>query len=150
MTSARSNPTHEELHLWDREHYWHAFTQMAEYDPLIIERAEGVWLIDLDGRRLLDGVSSMWCNVHGHNRTEITADHRAAQPGVAHVTSLGVGNPTTIELAKRLVDITPAGLEAVFFSSDGACAIEVALKMAFQFQRQCESPRLQRDLFCRR
>ena len=131
----------------DKHHYWHAFTQMAEYQPLVIERAQGVWLYDANGRRLLDGVSSMWCNVHGHRHPVIDAAIREQLDKVAHVTSLGMSNPTTIELTARLVEIAPTGLECVFYSSDGACAVEVALKLAFQYWRQCEQPEPGRDLF---
>ncbi len=120
---------------------------MAEYEPLVIERAEGVWLFESDGRALLDGVSSMWCNVHGHRHPKIDAAIRLQLEQVAHVTSLGMGNPTTIRLTQRLVDITPGNLECVFMSSDGSSAVEVALKMAFQYWRQCDEPQPQRDLF---
>lgn len=132
---------------WDRAHYWHAFTQMAEYEPLIFERAHGVWLFDHSGRRLMDGVSSMWCNVHGHRHPKIDAAIRNQLDQVAHVTSLGAGHPTTIRLVQRLVESTPDGLECVFFSSDGSSAVEVALKMAFQYWRQCAQPEPKRDLF---
>jgi len=132
---------------WDRNHYWHAFTQMAEYEPLVVDRAEGVWLYDSAGRALLDGVSSMWCNVHGHRHPEIDKAIVDQLGRVAHVTSLGMSNSTTIDLVKRLVEVTPDGLECVFFSSDGACAVEVALKMAFQYWRQIASPQRQRSLF---
>jgi adenosylmethionine-8-amino-7-oxononanoate aminotransferase len=131
----------------DRENYWHAFTQMAEYEPLIIERAEGVWLFDTDGRKLLDGASSMWCNVHGHRHPAIDAAIRAQLDKVAHVTSLGMSNPTTIELTAKLVQLAPAGLECVFYCSDGASAVEVALKLAFQYWRQIAQPQHQRDLY---
>lgn len=127
----------DELRRWDREHYWHAFTQMAEYDPLIIDRAEGVWLFDQTGRPLLDGVSSMWCNVHGHRHPKIDAAITEQLGRVAHVTSLGASNSTTIKLTRRLAEVTPEGLECVFFSSDGSSAVEVALKMAFQYWSQC-------------
>jgi len=137
----------EQLLQVDREHYWHAFTQMSEYEPLIIERAEGVWLYDTAGRKLLDGVSSMWCNVHGHCHPHIDAAVRAQLERVAHVTSLGMSNPTTIELTQRLLDTAPGALECLFFSSDGASAVEVALKMAFQYWRQCPQPEPQRDRF---
>ncbi|MGN6137119.1 MAG: adenosylmethionine--8-amino-7-oxononanoate transaminase [Aureliella sp.] len=137
----------DQLEKWDREHYWHAFTQMTEYEPLIIERAEGVWLFDCHGKRYLDGVSSLWCNVHGHRHPKIDQAIVDQLGRVAHVTSLGMSNPTTIELSRRLVDITPAPLEKVFYSSDGACAVEVALKLAFQYWRQCAQPEPQRDLF---
>lgn len=131
----------------DQENYWHAFTQMADYQPLIIERAEGVWLYDVQGRKLLDAASSMWCNVHGHRHPVIDQAIRDQLDKVAHVTSLGMSNPTTIELTARLVELAPPGLECVFYSSDGACAVEVALKMAFQYWRQKDAPQPQRDLF---
>jgi adenosylmethionine-8-amino-7-oxononanoate aminotransferase len=134
----------DDLSRWDREIVWHAFTQMAEYQPLLIERAQGCTLIDVDGRRLLDGVSSLWCNVHGHAHPHLNAALHRQVDEVAHVTSLGMGHPTTARLAKRLVDIAPPGLEHVFFSSDGSSAVEVALKMAFQFWRQCQSPQPQK------
>jgi adenosylmethionine---8-amino-7-oxononanoate aminotransferase len=136
-----------ELRHWDRSHYWHAFTQMAEYQPFIIHRAEGVWLFDSQGRAFLDGVSSMWCNVHGHGHPHINQAIADQLNRVAHVTSLGMSNSTTIELVKRLVELTPQGLEHPFFSSDGACAVEVALKMAFQYWRQIPSPQPERNLF---
>ncbi|MDP6556119.1 MAG: aminotransferase class III-fold pyridoxal phosphate-dependent enzyme, partial [Pirellulaceae bacterium] len=89
----------------------------------------------MEGREYLDGVSSLWCNVHGHRQPRLDAALQEQLQRVAHVTSLGMSNPTTIRLAKRLVDITPVGLEHVFFSSDGSSAVEVALKMAFQYWR---------------
>jgi adenosylmethionine---8-amino-7-oxononanoate aminotransferase len=132
---------------WDRTQVWHSFTQMAEYEPWLIERGEGNWLIDDGGRRYLDGVSSLWCNVHGHNHPRINAAIQEQLGKIAHVTSLGMGNSTTARLAHRLVEKSPASLQHVFFSSDGASAVEVALKLAFQYWRQCESPQPQRTLF---
>lgn len=159
----------EQLQQWDRRHYWHAFTQMAEYEPFLIERAQGVYLFDDQGQAYLDGVSSLWCNVHGHNHPHINAAISQQLTRVAHVTSLGMSNPTTIQLTRRLAESTltlganstaqavdniidePANgdywLEKVFFSSDGACAVEVALKLAFQFWRQCDQPQANRNLF---
>jgi adenosylmethionine-8-amino-7-oxononanoate aminotransferase len=131
----------EELKSWDRSLVWHAFTQMTEYDPLILERAEGCVLWDIDGREYIDGVSSLWCNIHGHRHPKIDAAVRAQLDRVAHVTSLGSSNPTTIQLAKRLVDLAPPGLGHVFFSDDGATAVEVAIKMALQYWRQRKDPR---------
>ena len=136
-----------ELRDWDRRHHWHAFTQMAEYEPLIIERAEGCRLIDIDGREYLDGASSMWCNVHGHNHPRINAAIREQLDRVAHCTALGMGCDTTVRLAKRLADIAPGDLEHVFFSSDGSSAVEVALKMAFQYWRQCDNPQPRKTKF---
>ena len=126
----------QNLREWDRTIVWHAFTQMAEYEPFIVERAEGCVLTDIDGHEYIDGVSSLWCNIHGHRHPKIDAAIRAQLDRVAHVTNLGGSNPTTIRLAKRLVDITPPGLDHVFFSDDGATAVEVAVKMAFQYWQQ--------------
>jgi adenosylmethionine---8-amino-7-oxononanoate aminotransferase len=131
----------------DRNHYWHAFTQMAEYQPLIIQEAQGVWMTDQHGRQLLDGGSSMWCNVHGHRHPSIDHAIRLQLDRVAHVTSLGMSNPTTIQLTEKLVEIAPGDLECVFYSSDGASAVEVALKMAFQYWRQIGSPQPDRTLY---
>jgi adenosylmethionine-8-amino-7-oxononanoate aminotransferase len=131
----------EDLTAIDRSAVWHAFTQMAEYQPFIIERAEGRTLYDTKGNAYLDGVSSLWCNVHGHRHPRIDAAIRNQLDRVAHVTNLGASNPTTIELARKLVAIAPAGLEHVFFASEGACAVEVAIKMALQNWRQRREPR---------
>jgi adenosylmethionine---8-amino-7-oxononanoate aminotransferase len=132
--SPRESSDVEQLREWDRTIVWHAFTQMAEYVPFVIERAEGCTLIDVDGRRYLDGASSLWCNIHGHRHAKIDAAIRQQLDKVAHVTNLGMSNPTTIRLAKRLVDIAPPGLNHVFFSDDGATSVEVAIKMALQYQ----------------
>ena len=134
-------PAPETLAAWDREHVWHAFTQMAEYEPLLIERAEGCTLFDSTGRAYLDGVSSLWCNVHGHAHPRINAAIREQLDKVAHTTLLGASNSTTVRLARRLVELAPVGLNHVFFSSDGSSSVEVALKMAFQYWQQCENPR---------
>ncbi len=147
MNFANQRPSIDQLENWDRTHYWHAFTQMAEYEPFIIDRAEGCWLFDVHGNRFLDGVSSLWCNIHGHGHPRINQAISDQLARVAHVTSLGMSNPTTIELTRRLVDISPPSLTKVFYSSDGACAVEVAIKLAFQYWRQCEQPEPQRDLF---
>jgi adenosylmethionine---8-amino-7-oxononanoate aminotransferase len=133
----------EELEQWDRDHVWHPFTAMQAYaaePPLIIERARGCMLVDLDGREYIDGVSSLWCNVHGHRAAEIDDAVRAQLDRVAHTTLLGLANVPSILLARRLVELAPPGLTRVFFSDDGATAVEVALKMAFQFWRQCPRP----------
>jgi adenosylmethionine---8-amino-7-oxononanoate aminotransferase len=148
--SKRMQPSREQLERWDREHVWHPFTPMQAYAaerPLIIDRAEGCFLIDLDGRRYLDGVSSLWCNVHGHRVPHIDAAVRAQLDAVAHSTLLGVSNVPAIRLARRLVELAPAGLNHVFFSDDGATAVEVALKMAFQYWRQCPRPRPQKTQY---
>jgi adenosylmethionine-8-amino-7-oxononanoate aminotransferase len=123
----------------DRAHLWHPFTQQrgwATEDAPIIERAEGTDLIDTGGRRYIDGVSSLWCNVHGHAHPHIDAAVRDQLDRVAHSTMLGLSHPPAIELARRLVAIAPPGLTRVFYSDNGSTAAEIALKMAFQYWQQ--------------
>ncbi|PIX86677.1 MAG: adenosylmethionine--8-amino-7-oxononanoate transaminase, partial [Nitrospirae bacterium CG_4_10_14_3_um_filter_53_41] len=126
----------KELEDDDRRYIWHPFTQMQEYEketPLIIERAEGVYLFDIHGKRYMDGVSSLWVNVHGHRRPEIDRAIKEQIDRVSHSTLLGISNVPAIELAKKLVKITPPGLEKVFYSDSGSTAVEIALKISFQF-----------------
>ncbi len=121
---------------WDREHLWHPFTQMQgfrEEELLIITRGEGSYLFDQEGNRYLDGVSSLWANLHGHRRPELDQALRRQLEQVAHSTLLGLAHPPAILLARRLAQLTPDGLTRVFFSDDGSTAVEVALKLAFQY-----------------
>ena len=133
-----NDPDLNKLYSWDKDFVWHAFTQMAEYEPLLIERGEGVYLFDTDGNRYIDGSASMWCNIHGHHHSRLDAAISNQLKKVAHTTNLGLSNPTTVHLAQRLAEITPSGLEKVFFSSDGSSAVEAALKIAFQYWHQSE------------
>lgn len=129
---------------WDRKHLWHPFTQMKEWIeeiPVIVERGEGIYLIDTEGKRYIDGVASMWTNIHGHNRKEINDAITAQLNKIAHSTILGYANVPAIQLAKKLVEITPRGLNKVFYSDDGATSVEVALKMGYQYWRQKGEPR---------
>jgi adenosylmethionine-8-amino-7-oxononanoate aminotransferase len=123
----------------DRAYLWHPFTQQrgwVEEHPVIIERGEGTDLIDVDGNRYIDGVSSLWCNVHGHAHPSIDAAVREQLGKVAHSTMLGLSHRPAIELARRLVELAPPGLTRVFYSDSGSTAAEIALKMAFQYWRQ--------------
>jgi adenosylmethionine-8-amino-7-oxononanoate aminotransferase len=144
------DPSRQQLEQWDRDHVWHPFTPMQQYAaelPLIIDRARGCFLIDVDGNEYLDGVSSLWCNVHGHRVPEIDAAVRDQLDRVAHSTLLGLANVPSIRLARKLVELAPPGLSRVFFSDDGATAVEVALKMAFQYWRQRPDPRPRKQRF---
>ncbi len=123
----------------DRKYIWHPFTQMQDYtleSPLIIERGEGCTLTDIDGREYLDGVSSLWTNVHGHRKQKIDNAVKAQLDRVAHSTLLGLSNVPAVEFARRLIGIAPSGLTRVFYSDNGSTAVEIALKMAFQYFRQ--------------
>jgi len=126
----------EQLQTWDKQYLWHPFTQMQDYvkeSPLIIEEGYGIFLKDIDGKEYIDGISSMWCNLHGHRKKEIDDAIKRQLDKVAHTTLLGPSNIPAIELARKLVEIVPKGLEKVFYSDNGSTANEVALKMAFQY-----------------
>ena len=126
------------LETWDKEFFWHPFTQMKVYreeENLIFERGEGVYLWDIYGRKYIDAISSLWCNVHGHNHPRLNNALVKQLCKVAHTTTLGSSNVPAILLAKRLVDITPEGLNKVFYSEDGAEAVEIAIKMAYHYWR---------------
>ena len=134
----------------DKQYVWHPFTQMQDWlrEPHpIIERAEGSTLIDVDGRRYLDGISSLWVTVHGHRNPAIDRAIRAQLAKVAHTTLLGLSHPLAIELAKALVRIAPDGLVKVFYSDNGATAVEIALKMAFQYWQQKGGPSRRKTRF---
>jgi len=123
----------------DHRHLWHPFTQQRGWEheePLVIESAEGTDLIAADGRRYIDGTSSLWCNLHGHRHPHVDAAVRDQLDRVAHSTMLGLTHAPAAELAERLTAIAPPGLTRVFYSDAGSTATEIALKMAFQYWRQ--------------
>lgn len=127
------------LQEWDERYVWHPFTPHSVYrdeEPLMVVAGEGNYLIDVNGRRYLDGVSSIWCNTFGHRKKEIDDAIRAQLDRIAHATMLGNAVAPAVQLAKRLVEITPRGLDKVFFSDNGSTAAEIALKMAYQYCQQ--------------
>lgn len=127
----------------DSRHVWHPFTQMQAWssdDPLIIERAEGNYLFDVKGDMYFDGTSSLWVTVHGHRKKEIDDAVRSQLEKVAHTTLLGLSSVPSIELAEKLVQIAPEGLNKVFYSDSGSTSVEIALKMAWQYWRQRRRP----------
>src|SRR5215210_166096 len=135
-TTDNGQRTTDQLREWDIGHVWHPFTPMLEYaqeaTPIIVG-GEGFELIDSDGRRYLDGTSSLWCNVHGHRVPELDRALKDQIDRISHSTLLGLANAPSAELAHELVARAPAGLNHVFYSDDGATAVEAALKMAFQY-----------------
>ncbi|MFH1994976.1 MAG: dethiobiotin synthase, partial [Nitrospinota bacterium] len=127
---------HKELEKWDKKYVWHPFTQSSEWDKediTIIAKGRGVYIEDTLGNRYLDGNSSYWVNIHGHGAQGVSDGIIEQLSKIAHSTLLGQGNIPSIELAKKLVEITPKGLDRVFYSDDGSTAVEAALKMAFQY-----------------
>ena len=134
----------------DRKYIWHPFTQMKDYTeetPLIVKRAKGSYLIDTDGKKYIDGVSSLWVNIHGHRKKEIDQAIMRQVRQVSHSTLLGLSNVPAIKLAKKLVSIAPRGLTRVFFLDNGSTAVEVALKIAFQYWQQRATPRKEKTRF---
>lgn len=126
----------EQLKAWDKEYVWHPFTQMKDWvnaDPLVIDQARGSYLIDRDGKKYLDGVSSLWVNVHGHSKKAIDEAIKRQVNQLSHSTLLGLTNTPAVQLAKKLVEITPSGLDKVFYSDSGSTAVEIAIKMAYQY-----------------
>jgi adenosylmethionine-8-amino-7-oxononanoate aminotransferase len=122
---------------WDADHVWHPFTQMREYlasEPLVVVAADGNYLIDDRGRRLFDGTSALWCNLFGHRVPQIDHAVKEQLGKFAHTTLLGTTHPGVATLARKLVEISPEGLNHVFFSDNGATAVESALKIAFQYR----------------
>ncbi len=135
------SPTRRELEAWDDAHVWHPFTPHSVYreeDPLLVVRGEGNHLIDPEGNRYLDAVSSLWCNLFGHRHPTLNAAIAAQLDEIAHATFLGNATAPAITLARRLVEVTPDPLTRVFYSDSGSTAVEVALKIALQYWQQCE------------
>jgi adenosylmethionine-8-amino-7-oxononanoate transaminase len=142
---------YQELSQKDKKYIWHPFTQQKEWekndDNVIIVRGKGVHLYDAKGKKYLDGVSSLWCNVHGHRVPEIDQAIGRQLKKIAHSTLLGSSNEPAILLAERLVKMAPKGLTRVFYSDSGSEANEIGAKMAFQFWNQTKPPRPRKNLF---
>ena len=139
MQNNTSTIEKKELESWDNLFLWHPFTQMKEHvkeKPLIIAEGKGVMLIDIDGNEYIDGVSSMWCNLLGHRNEVINDAIKSQLDKIAHTTLLGPTNIPAVTLAKKLIEIAPEGIKKVFYSDNGSTAIEIAIKIAFQYWQQ--------------
>jgi adenosylmethionine---8-amino-7-oxononanoate aminotransferase len=135
--------TKEELIALDRAHVWHPCSQQKDHEelpPIPIVRGEGSHLIDIDGRHYIDGVSSWWVNLFGHNHPRLNRALREQAERIAHHIFAGFTHPPAVELAARLCAKAPAGLSRVFFADNGSAAVEVALKMSFQYWQQSGQP----------
>ena len=133
---AAASSAQDALDAADRRFGWHPFTQMREYQDnprLHLVRGEGSWLIDGEGKRYLDGNASVWTNVHGHNDPDLNGALREQSEKIAHVTLLGLNHPIATELAEDLAGLTNGALPRCFFTDNGSNAIEVALKLSFQY-----------------
>lgn len=124
---------------WDKKYLWHPFTQQAEWekgDPIVVRSAEGARFKDTRGREFIDGVSSLWVNVHGHRHPAIDGAIRRQLGRMSHTTFLGLTHEPAARLGKKLCELS--GMDRVFYSDNGATAVEVALKMAYQYWLQTE------------
>ncbi|MCF8041826.1 MAG: adenosylmethionine--8-amino-7-oxononanoate transaminase [Desulfarculaceae bacterium] len=133
----------QEILSQDFEHLWHPFTQMKlwpDEPPLVIERGEGNYLIDSEGKRYFDGVSSLWVTVHGHNHPAINSAIAEQLKHLDHSTLLGLTHPLAARLAAELARITPGKLNKAFYSESGSTAVEIALKIAYQYWQQIGHP----------
>ena len=141
-----------ELERADKNYIWHPFTQMLDYakaKPLIVEEGKGCLLKYVAGRWYIDGVSSLWTNVHGHGKEKLDRALKEQVDSIAHSTLLGLSNIPAIRLAKKLIAIAPKGLTRVFYSDNGSTAVEIALKMAFQYHQQGPQEKREKKKFLR-
>ena len=149
-TPAGKDLSPEDLVKLDKEFIWHPFTQMADWlseEPIIIAEGDGRYLVDVQGRRYLDGVSSLWVTVHGHRQPDISWAITEQLGRIAHSTFLGLSNVPAVKLARELIGVCPKNLRKVFYSDNGSTAVEVALKMAFQYWNQRKDPRPEKTRF---
>lgn len=154
MSSAQSqqarSPFHERLVKADKEHCWHPFTPVADWeasDPLIIRSGQGVRLTDIEGNEYFDGTSSLWCAALGHRHPKLDEALKKQVDTIAHSTFLGMSHPQAILVAEKLTALAGPMLNRVFYSDSGATAVEIALKMAFQYHRQKPEPEPKRTRF---
>lgn len=145
-----SPATPEQLLAYDREHVWHPYTSMTEPTPVrLVTGADGCRLTLADGRDVIDGMSSWWAAIHGYRHPALDAALKGQADDFAHVMFGGLTHEPAIRLAQRLVEITPTGLEHVFLADSGSVSVEVALKMALQYQRGAGRPERTRMLTVR-
>lgn len=134
----------------DKSFIWHPFTQMKEYcgdNNLIIDRGEGVYLYDIEGRKYIDGVSSLWVNIFGHNHPYLNKAIYEQLKKIAHSTLLGISHKSAVILAEKLLKIVPQNLKKVFYSDNGSTAVEIALKMSVQYWKQKKNAHPQKNKF---
>ncbi|HAR63302.1 MAG: adenosylmethionine--8-amino-7-oxononanoate transaminase [Candidatus Margulisiibacteriota bacterium] len=141
---------YKQLEALDKQYLWHPFTQMQDWlaqEPIIMAQGMGNYLFDVNGKKYLDAISSLWVNIHGHNRVEINEAIIRQVQTVSHSTLLGFANVPSILLAEKLVAIVPGDLVKVFYSDSGSTSVEIALKIAFQYWQQIATPQRNKTKF---
>jgi adenosylmethionine-8-amino-7-oxononanoate aminotransferase len=132
----RVSPLARRYDRWDKQFLWHPFTQQWEWErqpALTVASARGIYFKDLDGRRYLDGVSSLWVNIHGHRHPVLQRAFRDQLKKMEHTTFLGLTHAPAVDLARELIRVAPPGLKRVFYSYYGATAVQHSLYMAFLY-----------------
>jgi adenosylmethionine-8-amino-7-oxononanoate aminotransferase len=142
--------TPEQLIALDQQHVWHPYASMDNPPPAYpVVSAKGVRLTLADGQEIIDGMASWWCTVHGYNHPHLNEAMHIQIENMSHVMFGGITHEPAVTLAKRLVDLTPAGLDKVFFADSGSVAVEVAIKMALQYWHSKAQPNKNRMLTIR-
>ena len=141
MTISNPSPSNLSTNDFDQQHLWHPYASLPPtYPNIVIDHAEGIYIFTEDGTRLIDGMSSWWASVHGYNHPKLNAAMIEQLGKMAHVMFGGLTHQPAINLGKKLLSIVPAGLDAIFYADSGSIAVEVALKMALQYQIAAERP----------
>ena len=123
----------------DLENIWHHCSQMKDYEnfpPIIIDKGEGIYLYDIHGKHYIDAISSWWVNLFGHNNKKINNALKKQVDSLEHVIFSNFSHKPAIELSEKILEVSPKGLSKIFFGDNGSSAVEISLKLSFQYHKQ--------------